>query len=69
VLEINTDIKSISIGEVMTKNCKSIEADKPALAAFEVMDEHNLNSLPVVNANGKIVGAINMHTLMQAKIV
>jgi arabinose-5-phosphate isomerase len=53
----------------MTKNCKSIEADKPALAAFEVMDEHNLNSLPVVNANGKIVGAINMHTLMQAKIV
>ena len=69
VLEKNTSIKSLSIGEVMTKNCKSIEADKPAIVAFEVMDEHNLNSLPVVNANDKIVGAINMHTLMQAKIV
>jgi|GEM_PF-2523234 len=48
----------------MTKPCKAIESEMPAIAAVEMMDEHNLNSLPVV-----IVGAINMHTLMQAKIV
>jgi arabinose-5-phosphate isomerase len=69
VLESSAHIKSLSIGEVMTTHCKSIEANKPAITAFEIMDEHNLNSLPVVNANDKIVGAINMHTLMQAKIV
>ena len=69
VLENSTHIKSLSVSEVMTTHCKSIEANKPAITAFEIMDEHNLNSLPVVNANDKIVGAINMHTLMQAKIV
>lgn len=69
VLEKNTRISGLSIGDVMTKQCKSIEAEKPAIAAVEMMDEYNLNSLPVVNANDKIVGAINMHTLMQAKIV
>ena len=69
VLEKNTDIQNLTIGEVMTEHCKSINADKPALAAVELMDEYNLNSLPVVNAGDKIVGAINMHTLMQAKIV
>ena len=69
VLEKNTNIQSLTIGEVMTKDCKSITADKPALAAVELMDEHNLNSLPVVDTEDKIVGAINMHTLMQAKIV
>jgi len=69
VLEKNTDIQNLTIGEVMTEHRKSINADKPALAAVELMDEYNLNSLPVVNAGDKIVGAINMHTLMQAKIV
>ena len=69
VLENSTHIKSLPVSEVMTTHCKSIEANKPAITAFEIMDEYNLNSLPVVNANDKIVGAINMHTLMQAKIV
>jgi arabinose-5-phosphate isomerase len=69
VLETNSSITDLSIDDVMTKQCKSIAPEKPAIAAVEMMDEHNLNSLPVVSANNKIVGAINMHTLMQAKIV
>ena len=69
VLEVHSDIQSLSIGEVMTKNCKSISADKPAVVAVQVMDEFNLNSLPVVDDNNQVVGAINTHTLMQAKII
>ena len=69
VLGKSTDITNLAIGDVMTKQCLSIDAERPAIAAVEMMDEHNLNSLPVVNTDNKIVGAINMHTLMQAKIV
>jgi arabinose-5-phosphate isomerase len=69
VLEDHTDIQNLSIGEVMTANCKSILADKPAMAAVAMMDEFNLNSLPVVDENNQVVGAINTHTLMQAKII
>ncbi len=69
VLETHHDIRSIAIGEVMTKNCKSISADKPAMAAVAIMDKFNLNSLPVVDDNNQVVGAINTHTLMQAKII
>ena len=69
VLEKEVSLQNLTIGEVMTKNCKSIHAEKPALSALELMDECSLNSLPVVNSEGRIVGAINMHTLMQAKIV
>ena len=53
----------------MTPNCKSISADKPAVVAVQIMDEFNLNSLPVVDDNNQVVGAINTHTLMQAKII
>ncbi|CAC9641520.1 KpsF/GutQ family sugar-phosphate isomerase [bacterium endosymbiont of Bathymodiolus sp. 5 South] len=68
-LEGQQNIQDITIGAVMTKNCKSISADKPAMAAVAMMDEFNLNSLPVVDKNNQVVGAINTHTLMQAKII
>ncbi len=69
VLETHPNIQDLTIGEVMTSNCKSISSDKPAMAAVAMMDEFNLNSLPVVNENNQVVGAINTHTLMQAKII
>jgi arabinose-5-phosphate isomerase len=69
VLETQPNIQDITIGAVMTPNCKSIAADKPAVAAVAMMDEFNLNSLPVVDENNQVVGAINTHTLMQAKII
>tara|TARA_B100002003_G_scaffold42000_1_gene37423 strand:- start:98 stop:1066 length:969 start_codon:yes stop_codon:yes gene_type:complete len=69
VLEKNTNIQDVLIKDVMTQDCKSIGPDKPALIAFHMMDENRLNSLPVVDSNNQVIGAINMHTLMQAKIV
>jgi len=69
VLETHSDIHTLMIGDVMTINCKSILADKPAVVAVQIMDKFNLNSLPVVNNDDQVVGAINTHTLMQAKII
>ena len=69
VLEKNSNIQDLLIKHVMTSDCKSIGPDKPALLAFHMMDENRLNSLPVVDANNQVIGAINMHTLMQAKVV
>lgn len=69
VLENNTDIQNLAIKQVMTQNCKTITADKPAMVAVQIMDEFNLNALPVVDENNQIIGAINTHTLMQAKII
>ena len=69
VLETHNDIQTLTIGDVMTPSCKSILADKPAVFAVQIMDEFNLNSLPVVDDDDQVVGAINTHTLMQAKII
>jgi len=68
VLEKNINFQNLSIKDVMTQNCKSIQPNKPALIALQMMEEYSLNSLPVVDGNNKVIGAINMHTLMQAKV-
>ena len=67
-LESNIDFQKLAIQDVMTKNCKSIEPQEPALIAMQLMEKYSLNSLPVVDSENRIVGAINMHTLIQAKL-
>ena len=67
-IEKNINFQDLSIKDVMTQNCKSIQPNKPALVALQMMEEYSLNSLPVVDDNNQVIGAINMHTLMQAKV-
>ena len=67
-LESKMDFQKLTIQDVMTKNCKSIEPQESALKAIQMMEKYSLNSMPVVDSNQNIVGAINMHTLIQAKL-
>ena len=68
-IESNTNFQELTIKKVMTRNCKSIGANEPALKAIEMMEKFSLNSLPVVDSDNQIVGALNMHTLIQAKLL
>ena len=68
-IESNTNFQELTIKKVMTRNCKSIGANEPALKAIEMMEKFSLNSLPVVDSDNQVVGALNMHTLMQAKLL
>ena len=67
-LESKMDFQKLTIEDVMTQDCKSIEPQQPALTAVQMMEKYSLNSMPVVDSKNNIVGAINMHTLIQAKL-
>ena len=69
VLESNVDFQELAIQEVMSKDCKSIEPQETALKAIQMMKKYSINSFPVVDSNNNIVGAINMNTLIQAKLI
>ena len=68
-LEKTQNLNDLKINAVMTKDCSAVLDSEPAIKAVELMDGKNINSLPVLDKNQKIVGAINMHSLMQAKVV
>jgi len=68
-LEKTQNLNDLKINDVMTKDCSAILDSESAIKAVELMDGKNINSLPVLDKNKKIVGAINMHSLMQAKVV
>jgi len=68
-LDQDLDIKTVLISEVMSKIFTVIEINQLAVEAVELMEQHNISALPVVNSAGELVGAINMSQLLNAGIV
>ena len=53
----------------MTAAPKTIRADKLAVEAVALMEKHRINQLIVVDDQGALAGALNMHDLFKAKVV
>jgi arabinose-5-phosphate isomerase len=60
---------STKITDVMHANPNTIDAEKLAAEAVELMEQKKINGLLVTDTGGKLVGAFNMHDLLKAKIV
>ena len=63
------DLRSISVGAVMTRNPRTILPGRLAVEAVQLMEEHKINQLLVVDSAGRLSGALNMHDLFRAKVV
>ena len=63
------DLRSTRIDAVMTRTPKSIGSDALAVEAARMMEDHKINALLVVDAEGRVVGALNIHDLLRARVV
>jgi arabinose-5-phosphate isomerase len=63
------NLQAVKVSDVMTAAPKTIRADKLAVEAVALMEKHRINQLIVVNEQGALAGALNMHDLFKAKVV
>ena len=63
------DIRTLTIGEVMTPSPRGIAAEALAVEAAEMMERLRISQLLVLDANGHLLGALNTHDLMLAKVI
>jgi arabinose-5-phosphate isomerase len=68
-IEQGVDFKTASIAEIMHHDPHTITPKQLAVEAVELMDQRKINSLLVVDESGALVGALNMHDLLKAKVV
>ena len=61
------DLGTLTVADVMTRTPRTISADKLTAEAVEMMEKHRINQLPVIDAEGRLIGALNMHDLFRAK--
>jgi arabinose-5-phosphate isomerase len=67
--EQNVNVATASIDDVMHQHPLTIHQDKLAIEAVEIMEQRKINALLVTNDAGILVGALNMHDLLLAKVV
>lgn len=63
------DFTKVAIRDVMHANPRSIAPERLAVDAVAVMEQYRINQMLVVDADGKLVGALHIHDLTQAKVI
>lgn len=63
------DLRGATVAELMTRGPKTIGADKLAIEAAQLMEKHQIHALLVVNDLQQVVGALNIHDLLRARVV
>ena len=69
VLDREANVHKTSMREVMTSPGKRVTATELAAEAAHLMEKHRITALPVVDAQGTLVGALNVHDLLRAGVL
>ena len=68
-LDRSADLHTTRMDQVMSRHAKTVRPGMLAAEAVHLMETHRITSLVVVDADDKIVGALNVHDLLRAGVV
>jgi len=68
-LDAGVDVGTTCMSDIMTRTFKSIGKDKLAAEALALMEQCKINALPVLDRDGRLIGILNMHDLLRARVV
>ncbi|MFO1340817.1 MAG: KpsF/GutQ family sugar-phosphate isomerase [Burkholderiaceae bacterium] len=69
LLETGADLRALRAHEVMHGRPKHVRADALAVDAADLMEQHRITSVLVVDGDGRLVGALNTNDLLRAKVI
>ncbi|MBI2727640.1 MAG: KpsF/GutQ family sugar-phosphate isomerase [Polaromonas sp.] len=69
LVEKGVDLRTATAGEVMHANPRTLRADALAVDAVELMEQHSITSVLIVDDEGALCGALNTNDLMRAKVI
>ncbi|NBD19125.1 KpsF/GutQ family sugar-phosphate isomerase [Aquabacterium fontiphilum] len=68
-IEAGADLRAQRAVDLMTPAPRTVRDDVLAAEAVALMETHRINTLLVVDADGRLVGAVNTNDLMRAKVI
>ena len=69
LIERGADLLPLTAQEVMHRSPRLVREDALAVEAAGLMEQHRITSVIVVDAAGRITGALNSNDLMRAKVI
>ena len=67
--DAQVDLRATRISAVMTRGARTIGPGALAVEAAQLMETHKISGLLVVDDDGRLVGALNIHDLLRARVV
>ncbi len=65
-IETDPQLLSKPVGSFMTKNPLTIEQDRLATEAFDILMQKKVDELPVIDSRGRLVGLLDVQDLLKA---
>ena len=62
-----TRSRTLSVGDLMTPDPIVIGGDEPLADAARLFDQHQIHGLPVVDADGALIGVISQTDMIRAR--
>jgi arabinose-5-phosphate isomerase len=69
LIERGADLRGLVAQQVMHAGPRCIRDDALAVEAADLMEQHRITSVLVVDAQSRLVGALNSNDLMRAKVI
>lgn len=69
LIERGADLRTLTAEQVMHPGPRLVREDALAVDAAGVMEQHRITSVLVIDAGGRLVGALNSNDLMRAKVI
>ncbi len=69
LVEKGQDLRTLHAREVMHPSPRTVRADALAAEAAAIMEQHRITSVLVVDAQHRLIGALNSNDLMRAKVI
>jgi arabinose-5-phosphate isomerase len=69
LIETGADLRGLKASAVMHSKPRRVRADALAVEAADLMEQHRITSLLVVDESQRLVGAINTNDLLRAKVI
>ena len=69
LIERGADLRALTAADVMHPGPRLVRADALAVDAADLMEQHRITSVLVIDGDRRLVGALNSNDLMRAKVI
>jgi arabinose-5-phosphate isomerase len=69
LIEAGADLRRLAAHQVMHSRPKLVRGEALAVDAADLMEQHRVTGLLVVDDEGRLIGALNSNDLMRAKVI
>ena len=64
MLVADRPVSELAVEDIMTANPRALLADAPTYEALNLMEQHQITVIPIIESNGEVLGILHLHDIL-----